>query len=79
MEKWTDKSNKLEKEFTFGNFVQAVEFINEIAKIAESQDHHPDIYLHSYNKLKVTLSTHSEGRVTEKDRMLAELIDKINR
>lgn len=40
-------------------------------------DHHPDVNIHSYNKLKITLSTHSEGGVTENDFKLAGLIDKL--
>ena len=46
---------------------------------AEKMNHHPDIFLHSWNKVKITISTHSEGGVTEKDFRLAEIIDKLSK
>ena len=75
---WIGENNSLIKEFQFDNFVQAVEFVNKILPLAEDMNHHPDILIHGYNKVRITLSTHSEGRVTEKDRELAQKIDQIN-
>lgn len=77
MDNWLENEKELEKEFEFSNFLEAVEFINKIAPIAESMDHHPDLFLHSYKKLLITLSTHSEGKVTKKDYELAAKIDKM--
>ena len=67
----------MEKEFVFGNFKDAVSFVNRIMPIAESADHHPDILIHSYKKVKVMLTTHSEGKITKKDYALAEKIDNL--
>jgi 4a-hydroxytetrahydrobiopterin dehydratase len=74
---WTAINNALVKEFEFADFKSAVDFINRVAVVAEKQNHHPDILLHSYRCVKITLSTHSENKVTEKDYKLVELIDKL--
>jgi 4a-hydroxytetrahydrobiopterin dehydratase len=74
---WKTENNKLEKEFVFGNFKDAVSFVNRIMPVAESADHHPDILIHSYKKVKVMLTTHSEGKITKKDYALAEKIDNL--
>jgi 4a-hydroxytetrahydrobiopterin dehydratase len=74
---WTAINNTLVKEFEFADFKSAVDFINRVAVVAEKQNHHPDIFLHSYKRVRITLSTHSENKVTEKDYKLAELIDKL--
>ena len=74
---WTVVNNTLVKEFEFTDFKAAVDFINRVAVVAEKQNHHPDILLHSYKHVKITLSTHSKNKVTEKDYALAEMIDKL--
>ncbi len=74
---WKTENNTLEKEFVFGNFKEAIHFVNQIMPLAEAADHHPDILIHSYKKVKVVLTTHSEGKVTEKDYALADKIDKL--
>jgi 4a-hydroxytetrahydrobiopterin dehydratase len=72
---YVDKS--LEKEFKLKTFADALAFIVKIGIEAEKMDHHPDINLHSWNKVKITLSTHDAGGVTESDIKLAQIIDKI--
>jgi len=74
---WKTEKNVLEKKFIFGNFKEAVNFVNRIMPLAEAADHHPDILIHSYKKVKVMLTTHSEGKITKKDYELAEKIDNI--
>lgn len=74
---WKTENNKLIKEFDLGNFVKAVEFVNKIVPLAENADHHPDIFIHSYKKVRIELMTHSEGKITDKDYNLAKEIDKI--
>jgi 4a-hydroxytetrahydrobiopterin dehydratase len=73
---WSYENNSISKEYKLKDFISAVEAIKRIAIFAEQMDHHPDLFLHSYNKLKITLSTHSEGGVTEKDFELAKNIEK---
>ncbi len=74
MSGWKRDDDEIEKKFQFGDFAGAMAFVNGVAEAAEAADHHPDISI-KYNKVKLTLSTHSEGGVTEKDFALAQQID----
>jgi ribonuclease HI len=73
---WQEKDKQLYREFKFRDFKQAFEFIEKVAGVAEAQDHHPK-WTNEYNKVEVWLSTHSEGKVTEKDRAMSNSIDEI--
>ncbi|HEY1061350.1 MAG: pterin-4-alpha-carbinolamine dehydratase [Sphingobacteriales bacterium 17-39-43] len=67
----------LKKEFKFKDFISAWAFMNKVALIAEKSGHHPD-WSNSYNKVIIMLSSHDAGnKITEKDRNLADLIDKL--
>ncbi len=61
------------QDFTFKNFAETFSFMTHVALLAEKADHHPD-WSNSYNKVSITLSTHSAGGVTEKDLALAKAI-----
>jgi 4a-hydroxytetrahydrobiopterin dehydratase len=76
---WKFTDNKISKEFELKDFKTALNFVNLVGAEAESMDHHPDILMHSWNKVKISVSTHSEGGITEKDFKLAEKIEAINR
>lgn len=77
-EGWQQEGNKkIWKEFTFKNFVKAVDFINRIADIAEYEDNHPDLLLHDYKKVKVELMTHAIGGLSRNDFILAAKINEI--
>ena len=74
---WKEKNNTLEKDFTFNNFKDALEFINKVGDLSERLNHHPEIY-NIYNKVTLKLSTHDMGDiVTDKDYQLSSEIDKI--
>lgn len=74
---WEEKNNKLQRTFTFKDFVQAFSFMTRIAFIAEKMNHHPE-WTNVWNKVSISLSTHDAGDVvTDKDRKLAEAIDKV--
>ncbi len=74
---WKEVDNKLEKSFQFKNFSEALDFINKLAIICESENHHPEINW-VYNKINLKLSTHDAGDIiTEKDIKLSNLIDEI--
>ncbi|MEW6006370.1 MAG: 4a-hydroxytetrahydrobiopterin dehydratase [Stygiobacter sp.] len=77
LKNWNYENNSIQKEFTCKDFLDALALEIKIGVIAEKLDHHPDMLLHSWNKLKVTISTHSEGGVTEKDIELAKQIEKL--
>lgn len=72
---WTYDTNTLTKEWTFPDFREAMAFTNTVAEMAEAANHHPDIAV-TYNRVRLTLSTHSEGGVTEKDVALARDIEE---
>lgn len=61
----------------FDGFLSVVKAVNLIAEVATQEEHHPDLWLHSYNRLSITLSTHSLGGLTTKDFKLAREIDKL--
>jgi 4a-hydroxytetrahydrobiopterin dehydratase len=73
---WELEKKHIERLFEFDDFSQAIEFVNGVAEIAEEDDHHPEIDIR-YNKVKVALSTHSEGGITDLDFELAEKIDTL--
>jgi 4a-hydroxytetrahydrobiopterin dehydratase len=74
---WTEKDNKLQKTFTFGDFTEAFGFMTKVAIEAEKMNHHPE-WSNVYNRVSFQLSTHDAGDiVTKKDRQLAEIIDKL--
>lgn len=74
---WVRNDKQIEKEIVTSNFAAAVGLVNSIAVFAEKQDHHPDILLYGWNKVKVTLSTHDQGGLTKLDFELAKNIDSI--
>ena len=59
------------------DFAAAVAFINRIAKVAEKENHHPDLHLTGYRRLRIVLTTHSAGGLTGKDHALAEKISAL--
>lgn len=75
---WKIEDELLVKEYEFADFTEAVGFVNKILVLAEKAGHHPDVLVHSYNKVKVMLYTHDAGQITDKDHALAQEIDKIN-
>ena len=74
---WTQDGDALVRDFEHPDFAAAIAFVNKVAELAEEANHHPDILVHGWNKVRLTLSTHSEGRVTEKDHALAQRIDAL--
>ena len=74
---WNFEDNQIGREFQFKDFASALSFTNKAGSIAEEMNHHPNIFIHSWNKVKITISTHSEGGVTNKDFQLAEKINQI--
>ena len=71
------EAKALRKKLTAKNFLEAVDWIQKIAPIAESEDHHPDIHLTGYKHLTIELSTHAIGGLSENDFILAAKIDKL--
>ena len=74
---WNYFKDQIGKEYQLKDFAEALYFVNKVGTIAEEMNHHPDIFIHSWNKVKITVSTHSESGITEKDFQLAQKIDGI--
>jgi 4a-hydroxytetrahydrobiopterin dehydratase len=74
---WRQEDESLIRDYKFDDFAAAMAFVNQVADAAEAANHHPDILVHGWNKVRLTLTTHSEGRLTDKDRAMAERIDAI--
>ena len=72
---WKREGEHIVKDWQFKDFAESIAFVNRVADAAEAANHHPDILVHGWNKVRITLSTHSEGGVTDKDRALARTID----
>jgi 4a-hydroxytetrahydrobiopterin dehydratase len=74
---WKEENNQLKRSFEFRNFIEAFSFMTKVALIAEKMNHHPN-WDNVYNKVNISLNTHDAGDiVTEKDRKLADAIDKV--
>ena len=75
---WDVVNDKLiEREFKFKDFKEALAFVNKVGAIAESEGHHPDITIFGWNKVSITLFTHSIGGLSINDFVVAAKINKI--
>lgn len=72
----TKDAKLLTQTFTFANFVEAMKFVDQVADIAESEGHHPNIHIF-YNKVTLELTTHAIGGLSENDFILASKIDTL--
>ncbi len=73
---WSLEVNSIVKNITFGNFKQALEYVNKVGEIAEKMNHHP-YFIVKYNIVKLILTTHSENGLTKLDFDAAKEIDKL--
>lgn len=73
---WEMIGQEITKEFLFNDFRQAMEFTQKVAEESEREKHHPDIFI-KYNKVAITLTTHSAGGLTYKDFKLAKIIEQL--
>jgi 4a-hydroxytetrahydrobiopterin dehydratase len=76
-EDWRHEGEAIVRDLRFADFAAAIGFVERVAEEAEAAGHHPDILVHSWNKVRLTLSTHSEGGVTEADLALAARLDAL--
>jgi 4a-hydroxytetrahydrobiopterin dehydratase len=76
--KLDDKRALISKEYSFKDFYQTIGFVNAVAYIANQEDHHPDLAV-SYNKCKVSFSTHDAGGLTENDFICAARVNALTR
>jgi 4a-hydroxytetrahydrobiopterin dehydratase len=74
---WRREGEAIVRDFELESFARAMAFANLVAEEAEGANHHPDILVHGWNKVRLTLSTHSEGGLTDSDFALARRIDRL--
>ncbi len=75
--KLSDDAKILSRDFLMKNFMAAIRLINLIAQIAESENHHPNIYLENYRKLTIKLTTHAIGGLSINDFIVASKINDL--
>lgn len=73
---WTRVGNAIERKWKFESYPEAVSFLVRVAFLAEAMDHHPDV-THSWTRVKLSLTTHDAGGLTERDFKLATKIDAL--
>ena len=72
---WRRAGDEIVREWALENFAQAMAFVNRVAEAAEAANHHPDILVHGWNKVRLMVTNHSAGGLTEADFALAGTID----
>lgn len=76
MPEWEVEKKHVERTFEFDDFSQAIDFVNSVAEIAEEEEHHPDLDIR-FTKVRVHLTTHDQGGLTDRDFEVAEKIDNL--
>jgi 4a-hydroxytetrahydrobiopterin dehydratase len=74
-DQWRREDEQIVRDLEFKDFAEAMAYVNRVADLAEEANHHPDILVHGWNKVRLTLTTHSEGGLTENDFAMARRID----
>jgi 4a-hydroxytetrahydrobiopterin dehydratase len=72
---WARDGDAIARELELKDFAAAIALVDRVAAAAEEANHHPDILVHGWNKVRLTLSTHSQGGLTDSDFAMAERID----
>lgn len=77
LKSWVTENEHLKKRFVFGNFAEALAFVNQVGAIAEAADHHPDITF-GWGYAEFAVTTHDAGGLTQNDFELAQKIEEIS-
>ena len=75
---WTRSGQMIEKTFTFRNFREALSFFNKVAEVAEEEDHHPDMGIYQWRRVRLSLTTHAAHGLTENDFVMAAKIEHLD-
>jgi 4a-hydroxytetrahydrobiopterin dehydratase len=74
---WEREGDEIVREWRFDNFVEAIAFVNNVAEVAEEANHHPDILVHGWNKVRLALTNHAAGGLTDADFAVAARFDEL--
>jgi 4a-hydroxytetrahydrobiopterin dehydratase len=74
---WKREGDEIVREWKFSDFAAAIAFVNRVAEAAEAANHHPDILVHGWNKVRLSLTNHSAGGLTDADFDMAGQIDRL--
>ena len=74
---WRHEHGMIVRDLAFADFATAIRFVNRVADVAEAYNHHPDILVHGWNKLKLSLTNHAAGGLTETDFDMAARFDAL--
>jgi 4a-hydroxytetrahydrobiopterin dehydratase len=74
---WRREGDAIVRNLKLDDFAAAIAYVDRVAEVAEAANHHPDILVHGFNKVRLTLSTHSAGGLTQNDLDLAQRIDEL--
>ena len=74
---WRREDDEIVRDFKFADFAEAMAFVNRVADAAEEANHHPGILVHGWNKVRLTLTNHAQGGLTQADFDLARKIDEL--
>ena len=72
---WRREGDEIVRDWKFADFAAAMTFVNRVAEAAEDSNHHPDILVHGWNRVRLSLTNHSEGGLTEPDFAMATRFD----
>jgi 4a-hydroxytetrahydrobiopterin dehydratase len=72
---WRREGETIVRDLKFDDFAGAMAYVNRVADLAEEVNHHPDILVHGWNNVRLTLTTHSAGGLTDNDFQMARKID----
>jgi 4a-hydroxytetrahydrobiopterin dehydratase len=74
---WKREGNEIVRDWTFADFSEAIAFVNRVAQAAEEANHHPDILVHGWNKVRLSLTNHAAGGLTDADFEMAGKFDQL--
>jgi 4a-hydroxytetrahydrobiopterin dehydratase len=74
---WRREGQEIVRDWQFKDFGEAMAFVNRVAETAEEANHHPDILVHGWNKVRLSLTNHSAGGLTEADFEMAQKLDQL--
>ena len=74
---WRREGDEIVREWKLEDFAEAIAFVNRVAETAEEANHHPDIFVYGWNKVRLSLTNHSAGGLTDADFQMADRIDKL--